>query len=438
MAGRYDAYSSEDDFDLRVRHTHSPHRRPVSYVEPRPRPRFHSGTGGFLVPAADRERMIITTRDSHARSRSRDRRSDLRSNSTGVSAPPGNIIINNRIYNTDSDSSDHDSRGSSHHRRRHRSSSASRHRRRRSSSYTRSRDRERDRYALDHLRRDYERDTEGKLREYEKEFEVRKTDAELERAQRELRELKLAAQIKEDEKRRERTAKEERELREAKRELDELQAVRDREEQEKRIKQKLDLQRLKDEEAAYQEKLLREKHAKEAVEKYKKDEAERQLKEKEEAEAREKEYKRKMQEHLLKSGLDEKEINAILTGKKVAKEKEKEKADKRPTYTRMARRHLSLETLRTYEIDWQYDPDPEYVLIKRWVTEAEQDMLWHHTHYLREQRAGKLMLTIDDKKPHRHHLDPEFEWVRKKEKKEKKHSRSRSPSVLMYLAGQKR
>ena len=28
----------------------------------------------------------------------------------------------------------------------------------------------------------------------------------------------------------------------------------------------------------------------------------------------------------------------------------------RPTYTRMARKHLSIETLRTYSIEWDYDP----------------------------------------------------------------------------------
>jgi hypothetical protein len=77
------------------------------------------------------------------------------------------------------------------------------------------------------------------------------------------------------------------------------------------------------------------------------------------------------------------------------------------------------------------------VLIKRWVTESEQDAFWRHTRILREQRAGKLVMTIEDKpkKKHHHHgasLEPEFEWVRKKERK-----RSKSPGLLMYLAGAK-
>lgn len=60
-------------------------------------------------------------------------------------------------------------------------------------------------------------------------------------------------------------------------------------------------------------------------------------------------------------------------------------------------------------------------------------MLWQHTRLLREQRSsGKLVMSIDDGKKHRHnhHLEPEFQWVRKKERR-----RSKSPSLLLYLAG---
>jgi hypothetical protein len=62
-------------------------------------------------------------------------------------------------------------------------------------------------------------------------------------------------------------------------------------------------------------------------------------------------------------------------------------------------------------------------------------MLWRHTRLIREQRSSKLIMTIEDKKKHHHHHlgDAEnFEWVRKKERK-----RSKSPSLLMYLAGAK-
>lgn len=70
------------------------------------------------------------------------------------------------------------------------------------------------------------------------------------------------------------------------------------------------------------------------------------------------------------------------------------------------------------------------------MTESEQDAFWRHTRIIREQRAGKLVMTIEDKPKKKHHhgasLEPDFEWVRKKERK-----RSKSPGLLMYLAGAK-
>src|SRR4051812_7785472 len=70
-----------------------------------------------------------------------------------------------------------------------------------------------------------------------------------------------------------------------------------------------------------------------------------------------------------------------LTGRKTG-----EKRLNGPTYTRMARRHLSIETLNRYNIDYEFDRDPNYVLIKRLVPEYEQDFLWSHTREIRERR----------------------------------------------------
>lgn len=78
--------------------------------------------------------------------------------------------------------------------------------------------------------------------------------------------------------------------------------------------------------------------------------------------------------------------------------------------------------------------DPDYILIKRWVPEWEQDALWKHTKLIRQQR-NKVVLQIEDKHHHHHKKEssePTFEWVRKKERR-----RSKSPSLLLYLAGAK-
>ncbi|KAF5636487.1 transcription factor Cys6 [Fusarium sp. NRRL 52700] len=63
---------------------------------------------------------------------------------------------------------------------------------------------------------------------------------------------------------------------------------------------------------------------------------------------------------------------------------------RRPTYTRFARKHLSLETLRKFDINFDFDTDPEYLLVKRWVPVAERNRIWKHTKLIREERAKFL------------------------------------------------
>jgi hypothetical protein len=79
--------------------------------------------------------------------------------------------------------------------------------------------------------------------------------------------------------------------------------------------------------------------------------------------------------------------------------------------------------------------DPDYVLIKRWVPEYEQDALWNHTREIRDRRQSpQIILAIEEnkKKKHHDHRDDEFEIVRK-------HKRKQSPSGLVtFFAGGKR
>ncbi|KAM5343875.1 hypothetical protein ACJ41O_012412 [Fusarium nematophilum] len=65
--------------------------------------------------------------------------------------------------------------------------------------------------------------------------------------------------------------------------------------------------------------------------------------------------------------------------------------DTRPTYTRFSRKYLSIETLRAFGVDFGLDTDPEYLLIKRWVPEREQDRMWKHTRNIREQRRNLII-----------------------------------------------
>lgn len=303
-----------------------------------------------------------------------------RSRSTGHRSPPPPpgqpVIINNRIYN-DEHEDEHQRylalapRGSHRSRSRSHSRVSSGHSSR--SSVT-------------------EADIERRVRrEYELERAKTRKDYELERTRKELQGLKLEAE---------------------------------KDAEAKRIKEELAMQHLKEEKRKADEKQRSEKEAEEAVEKYKKKEAERIAKEKKEKEERETEYRHRLEEDLRKSGVSERQI-AVITKKETAID------PSRPTYTRMARRHLSIETLNRYRLEYEFDQDPDYILIKRWVPEYEQDFLWAHTREIRERRRPTL-LAIEGSK--RHHHEPEFEFVRKKE-----HKRKPSPSPLLtFLAGGKR
>lgn len=148
----------------------------------------------------------------------------------------------------------------------------------------------------------------------------------------------------------------------------------EREEEAKRLKKEMELERLRKEREEEEEKKRVKKEAEEAVEKWKRKEAERIEKEKKEKEEREKEYQHRLQDDLRRAGMDDRQI-AVVT------KKEKAIDPNRPTFTRMSRRHLSIETLNAYKIDYEFDvvssyfcenslgtrtnrlQDPNYVLI---------------------------------------------------------------------------
>ncbi|OHE91768.1 hypothetical protein CORC01_12942 [Colletotrichum orchidophilum] len=445
-------YSDSDDLDIRVSRRRAPSPSQVHYVEARPRPsrNYYPSAGqqsSFLVP----ERTVIATR-TRSRERSRERHSPPPSGAAPAPAPaPAPVIINNRIYNEHS-SDDEDGRHMQVYHTRHRSHSRgpSSHSRSPSSSY------------------------------------MTRDDYEAERALQELAELRISQAREKEERRVQKEFREEAELQRAKRDLEDIRIREARAAEEQRFKTKIELEKYQEEIRKEDLSKKREKEAADAVERYKRKEHERLAqekrekeerekefqkrlkeerqkemdklaKEKKEKEEREKEYQRRLQEDLRKSGLDDKAIAAILKKEKIPEPPRQRPnqhdnalvAGSRPTYTRMARKHLSIETLRTYQVEWELDvvsrirtqvspiasadlpKDPDYVLIRRWVPEWEQDTLWRHTRSIREKRSSKLILEIEDKKSHRH--EPEFEWVRKKSERK----RSKSPALLMYLAGAK-
>ncbi|KAL8929804.1 MAG: hypothetical protein Q9208_000948 [Pyrenodesmia sp. 3 TL-2023] len=85
----------------------------------------------------------------------------------------------------------------------------------------------------------------------------------------------------------------------------------------------------------------------------------------------------------------------------------------RPTFIKVHRKHLSPVTLDAYGLPWEWDDrDSNYIIIKRWITENDQDKLFEHSRKLREQKLltnetlelkkenGKLKL-VREKSPNR-------------------------------------
>ncbi|RFU76032.1 hypothetical protein TARUN_6208 [Trichoderma arundinaceum] len=401
-------YDSDDDFDIHVSRRHSPPPA-VRYVQSPPVRGAQYGAGPSYLGSEQRTTVIARP---HSRTRSPPRESprDSRGALAPVAPPapaPAPIIINNRIYNehsSEEDSSDDGFRRS-----------------RRHVVYRNSRSRSRSRSTS--------RSPHGP-----RSPRLTREEWEAEQARRQLEDMRIKDAREKEERRREKEYRDEAELRHAQRQLDSIKKREAEAEVEKRIKKELELKRLKEEEEAAEEKRRRDKESHDAVERYKKAEAERIAHEARVKEQNDKEYKRRLHDDLLKSGLDEKAIEAILSNKKVphtapapAPLPPPEHPVERPTYTRMARKYVSIETLRAFSIDFDYDTNPEYVLIKRWVPEWEQDQFWQHTKVIREKRTKTLV--VEDKR--HHHGDVEIEWVRKKHDRK----RSKSPALLMYLAG---
>jgi len=419
MSGYYD---EDDELDIRVHRGRSP--APVIYPEhhyrPAPRPYYDDPRGsGYLVPAVSGVRV--------SRSRSHGRRTPP----SPAPAPAPVIINNTRIYN-DYEDDDYLALAP-----RQRERSTSRHR---PSSFSRD---PRDEYELDRTRRELESYKRAHTRE---EYELERQRKELEAYKlnevRSREEYQLEKARKELEKYKLHSTKEDYELEKTKKELEAYKLEKEREAEEKRIKKEMELKRLVEEKKADEEKERLKKESEKAIAKYKLEEAEKAAKEKKEKEEREKEYQHRLEDDLRKSGMSEQQISVVL-------KKDKGVDPNRPTYTRMSRKHLSIETLNRYRIDYEWDQvrtvpertrmrtnriqDPDYVLIKRWVPEYEQDFLWAHTKQIRERRRP-VLLGIEEKKHHHHSEETEFAIVRKK-----KHERRPSPSPLLtFLAGGKR
>ncbi|KAI4240284.1 MAG: hypothetical protein L6R40_005220 [Gallowayella cf. fulva] len=101
-----------------------------------------------------------------------------------------------------------------------------------------------------------------------------------------------------------------------------------------------------------------------------------------------------------------KEEMLLTEAKKAAKVKEEEEFEEpgggetdfdpekyRPTYIKVLRKYMSVDTLDAYGLPWEWDDrDSNYIVIKRWINEHDQDGLFEHTRKLREDRLQHILL----------------------------------------------
>ncbi|KAH8759290.1 hypothetical protein BGZ57DRAFT_708636, partial [Hyaloscypha finlandica] len=179
------------------------------------------------------------------------------------------------------------------------------------------------------------------------------------------------------------STREEYELEKARRELEAYKLEKEREAEANRMKKEMVLKALAEERREGEEETRLKMESEKAFERYKQEQDEKAAKERREKEERDKEYQHRLEDDLRKSGMDSRQIAVVL-------KKDKGVDLSRPTYTRMSRKYISIETLNRYRIDYEWDQDPDYILIKRWVPQYEQDFLWTHTKQIRELKEREL------------------------------------------------
>ncbi|KAI4171009.1 MAG: hypothetical protein LQ343_004546 [Gyalolechia ehrenbergii] len=210
------------------------------------------------------------------------------------------------------------------------------------------------------------------------------------------------------------------------RKLDELEKKQEEEEARERAKQAMLLEEAK--KAA--QKKEEEEFKKRVLAEAERERYEKEMKEKKKKEEDDKIFKARLKDMYLARGYSEESIeNMIEDAEKKNKghgishdntmvkitDQTKVVDLNKPTYIKVHRKYLSPDTLDAYNLPWDWDDqDSNYLVIKRWINQVNQDKLFAHTSKLREQRLltssspvelrkdrkGNMML-VRDKSPSR-------------------------------------
>ncbi|CAI7623092.1 unnamed protein product [Penicillium glandicola] len=85
------------------------------------------------------------------------------------------------------------------------------------------------------------------------------------------------------------------------------------------------------------------------------------------------------------------------------KEREKEKLreevkakEHEVTWIKVHRKHVLVQTLQAFNLPWDWDKDDgNYIIIKQWVSEDQQEELFAHTHNIREGNIGRQISPLN-------------------------------------------
>ncbi|KAF2120524.1 hypothetical protein BDV96DRAFT_594978 [Lophiotrema nucula] len=149
--------------------------------------------------------------------------------------------------------------------------------------------------------------------------------------------------------------------------------------------------------------------------------------EKEKRDKQEAELEEAMRKRLAHFGFQENQISAMIKPEEAAKLHQGQtplnplRLTHQPTYVKVHRDHLSVDTLQYYDIPFEYDRgDPEYLIILREMDQKETEILFEHTRRLRSRGTPLL---IEQRKDHGH---KDYAWVRRKRSVSRSPSRRRS------------
>jgi hypothetical protein len=112
-----------------------------------------------------------------------------------------------------------------------------------------------------------------------------------------------------------------------------------------------------------------------------------------------------MRRRLARFGFKDDQIEAMVHGEEEAKVDPQQQTDRtshnphriapQPSYAKIRREHLDINTLHYYDIPYEYDTDPNYIIVLREMSQRETDVLFEHTRRLRSKHGERLFNEAD-------------------------------------------